>query len=42
MDKKILKKRYTKPSTEAYNINASQILCSSPSDPPYGWAFPGA
>ena len=41
MDKKILKKRYTKPSTEVYNIKTSQILCNSPFDP-YGWAFPGA
>ncbi len=41
MDKKIFKKRYIKPSTEAYNMNASKILCSSETDP-YGWAFPGA
>ena len=41
MDKEFLKKRYTKPSTEVYNMNASQILCSSPNDP-FGWSHPGA
>ena len=41
MDKKTFKKRYIKPSTEAYNMNASKILCNSPFDPDV-WAFPGA
>ena len=43
MDKKIIKKKYIKPSTEVYNINTSQILCSSPFDEdPFEWGFPGA
>ena len=41
MDNKISKKRYIKPSTEVYNMNASKILCSSQIDP-FEWGYPGA
>ena len=36
-----MKKKYMKPSMQVYEIQQTQILCGSPTDP-NTWPYPGA